>query len=283
MQPNCGSAVFTGVQANYTWTDTIGMPGSGSDYFQVTFTDAAGKEPQISDIVIFMNFNGKADCTCVGSASPVSGDPAQTADSVGQVRAGDPIDIGTGNVSYHVTDYSTAGQNPLAFIRTYNSNASITAFAQSAGSNWRSNYDRYVDTVSPNTVNIERANGKILSFLLNGGTWTPDTDVDVSLIQFGTTWKLTDENDTIETYVTRTLPLAGGFLAAGPNAHVMPKAFMAAVIGSEKNTGSTRSTMSPETSRKFRLFSSGISAFRAPLSIATCNGSARDRIGLMLP
>ena len=66
-------------------------------------------------------------------------------------------------------------------------------------------------------------------------------------------------------------------------AYVMPNAFIAAVIGSEKNTGSTRSTMSPETSRKFRLFSSGISALRAPLSIATCNGSARDRIALMFP
>jgi hypothetical protein len=50
----------------------------------------------------------------------------------------------------------------------------------------------------------------------------------------------------------------------GP-AYVIPNAFIAAVIGSEKNTGSTRSTMSPETSRKFRLFSSGISALRAPL------------------
>ena len=49
---------------------------------------------------------------------------------------------------------------------------------------------------------------------------------------------------------------------------VSPSAFIAAVIGSEKNTGSTRSTMSPETSRKFRLFSSGTSARRAPLSIA---------------
>jgi hypothetical protein len=68
-----------------------------------------------------------------------------------------------------------------------------------------------------------------------------------------------------------------------PSAHVMPNGFIAAIIGSEKNTGSTRSTMSPETSRKFLLFSNGISALRAPLSIATCNGSARDSIGLMFP
>jgi len=73
------------------------------------------------------------------------------------------------------------------------------------------------------------------------------------------------------------------FLPVAHDCHVIPKAFIAAVIGSEKNTGSTRSTMSPDTSRKFRLFSSGISALRAPLSIATCNGSAKDRIALMLP
>ncbi len=65
--------------------------------------------------------------------------------------------------------------------------------------------------------------------------------------------------------------------------HVIPSAFIAAVIGSEKNTGSTRSTMSPETSRKFRLFSSGTSARRAPLSMATWSGSASDRTDLMFP
>ena len=35
---------------------------------------------------------------------------------------------------------------------------------------------------------------------------------------------------------------------------------MAAVMGSEKKMGSTRSTMSPDTSRKFRLFSKGTRA-----------------------
>src|SRR5262245_60188908 len=44
----------------------------------------------------------------------------------------------------------------------------------------------------------------------------------------------------------------------------IPSAFMAAVVGSEKKIGSTRSTMSPDTSRKFRLFSRGMSARRAP-------------------
>ncbi len=65
--------------------------------------------------------------------------------------------------------------------------------------------------------------------------------------------------------------------------HVLPNAFIATVIGSEKETGSTRSTISLETSRKFCLFSSRIGALRAPFSIATCNGSARNRIGLVFP
>lgn len=81
----------------------------------------------------------------------------------------------------------------------------------------------------------------------------------------------------------------GGFFACfthvlpGSAAQVMPNAFMAAVIGSEKKMGSTRSTMSPETSRKLRLFSSGTNARRAPLSMPTCKGSASDFTDLMLP
>jgi hypothetical protein len=51
--------------------------------------------------------------------------------------------------------------------------------------------------------------------------------------------------------------------------YVSPSAFIAAVAGSEKKIGSTRSMMLPDTSRKLRLFSRGISAFLAPLSIAT--------------
>lgn len=51
-------------------------------------------------------------------------------------------------------------------------------------------------------------------------------------------------------------------------------------IGEQVNTGSTRST---NVARKFRLFSSGIDAVRAPLSIATCSDSANDRNGLIFP
>ena len=75
--------------------------------------------------------------------------------------------------------------------------------------------------------------------------------------------------------------LAGAFfemaelLHAFSNAHVMPSAFIAAVIGSEKKIGSTRSTISPDTSRKFRLFSNGTNARRAPLSICHLQGFSK--------
>ncbi len=65
--------------------------------------------------------------------------------------------------------------------------------------------------------------------------------------------------------------------------YVIPRAFIAAIMGSEKKIGSTRSTMSPDTSRKFRLFSKGTRARRAPLSIPTWSGSAGERNDLMFP
>jgi hypothetical protein len=60
-------------------------------------------------------------------------------------------------------------------------------------------------------------------------------------------------------------------------------ALLQAAIGSEKKQGPTFSMMSRETSRKLRLFSSGIRARRAPFSMAIRKGSARVYTGLMLP
>jgi RHS repeat-associated protein len=119
--------------------------------------------------------------------------------------AGDPIDIASGNVHYQTTDYSTAGQNPLAFTRSYNSRGNapgITTLAASLGVNWRSNYDRYLQIISASQVIAERADGQQLAFTLNGTAWTPNTDVDVTLSNAGTTWTLVDHNDTLEIYTT---------------------------------------------------------------------------------
>lgn len=126
-------------------------------------------------------------------------------DSVGGSSAGEPIDIASGNMSYDYTDYKTIGQNPLAFTRYYNSrgNASgIVTLATELGVNWRSNFDRYIQITSSSQVTAERAGGEQYIFTLVGSTWTPNADVDIKLTHSGSTWTLTDHNDTVESYTT---------------------------------------------------------------------------------
>jgi|SRR5271157_1679721 len=118
---------------------------------------------------------------------------------------GDPIDTRTGNLFEQATDYTTAGQNKLAFSRYYNSLALNTGtYAATLGGNWRSTYDRYLHISPPTgqatTVIAERADGQGLTFTWTGSTWVSDSDVDTRLSQAGSTWTLTDRNDTVETY-----------------------------------------------------------------------------------
>ena len=114
--------------------------------------------------------------------------------------ANDPIDIASGNMFYAASDCLTPGQNPLRFGRYYNSRAGADTFAASLGRNWRTTFDRYLRIVPATSVTAERADGKLLTFALQGSTWTPDTDVDLKLVQAGSTWTLTDPGDTVETY-----------------------------------------------------------------------------------
>lgn len=112
----------------------------------------------------------------------------------------DPIALGTGNVFEEVDDYATAGPNPLTFKRYYNSMAAPT-LATALGQNWRSNYDRYLNVVSSSEIIAERPDGQQLIFTFNGSAWTSDTDVDYVLANpSGSTWTLTDHDDTAETY-----------------------------------------------------------------------------------
>jgi RHS repeat-associated protein len=121
----------------------------------------------------------------------------------GEPSTCDPIIISTGNVSEQTTDYTTTGQNPLGLTRYYNSlgnTSAVATFALSLGVNWRSTYDRYLNVTSASSVTAERADGQQLTFALIGGTWAPDTDVDVTLTNEGTQWTLTDHNDVVEIY-----------------------------------------------------------------------------------
>ena len=129
-----------------------------------------------------------------------------SAGSTGTVAVGDPINPSSGNVFETVVDYTTAGQNPLALVRYYNSAGNLQAasaaspFAVSLGVNWRTNYDRYLHLVSPTVTTAERPDGRILTFRYNGTAWIPDTDVDFRLTNSGNAWTLTDADDIKEAY-----------------------------------------------------------------------------------
>lgn len=145
---------------------------------------------------------------CAGSsggsfATQALGSPANLPGCVfcGEVSSGDPINIGNGNVFEYLVDYKTSGANPLSYIRYYNSLASSTTYASTLGANWRSNYDRYLRIVSATSVTAERADGQQIPFTLNNGVWTTDTDIDVTLTNSGSTWTLTDRDDTVESYI----------------------------------------------------------------------------------
>jgi len=120
-----------------------------------------------------------------------------------------------------VTDYETAGQNKLRFARSYNSSgitANPNTQARSLGVNWRSMYDRYLTLALPTSVTAERADGQVLPFTLIADVWTSDTDLDFALVQSGSTWTLTDRDDTVETYsavgtkgVLTSITVRGGY------------------------------------------------------------------------
>jgi RHS repeat-associated protein len=132
----------------------------------------------------------------VGSSKNI-GDPC---DIPGCDGVGDPINTSSGDVFETVTDYQTAGQNKLSYIRYYNSLTVAYTFALELGTNWRSNYDRFLQLNSSTQVTAERPDGQEIGFTNGGGSWAADSDVDYTLTGSGTTWALTDHDDTTEVY-----------------------------------------------------------------------------------
>jgi RHS repeat-associated protein len=122
------------------------------------------------------------------------------AGSVGNAHVAYPIDVGSGNMFEQAVDYETAGQNKLRFVRYYNSRGSFNTYAGTLGMLWRSTYDRYINITTSSSVIAERADGQQLTFTLSGSAWVTDSDVDVTLTNSGSTWTLTDHDDTVETY-----------------------------------------------------------------------------------
>jgi RHS repeat-associated protein len=123
--------------------------------------------------------------------------------NVGGASVGDPINVATGNLFEHYMDYTTSGQNPLQLIRYYNSQSYTRNLTTTIlGANWRTNYDRYLYLNSTVNVVAQRPDGQAINFRCNvtSHVCTPDSDMDYTLSSSGSTWTLTDPNDTVETY-----------------------------------------------------------------------------------
>jgi RHS repeat-associated protein len=199
--------VWSGLDGTGTLLATLNLPITGGcpnwpqfcvwDPIGVSFmgtamsVDFGGTENQIS----FDNIT--LGVAVVVNPGKTTGNPS---DEPGSCGCGDPISIGNGNLYEKVTDYQSAGANRLAFDRYYNSLGNLESFANTLGAKWRSTYDRYIRIINATTVTVERADGQEVNFNLNGSTWTPDSDVDLSLVQSGNSWILTDKDDTVETY-----------------------------------------------------------------------------------
>jgi RHS repeat-associated protein len=119
-------------------------------------------------------------------------------------QCGDPISLGIGNLFEQATDYTSAGINPLSFTRYYNSLGDSNTYAFALGKYWRSNFDRYLNinqmNGQPILIIVERGDGKELNFTPNGTAWSGDSDVPIGLVQLTSTWVLTNNDDTVETY-----------------------------------------------------------------------------------
>ena len=103
-----------------------------------------------------------------------------------------------------VTDFTTAGQNPLAIIRYYNSQVGVPG---GSFRNWHWTYDRSL-SIDPSEVDAFRADGKVIYFFPDGsGGWKGLGDLDLRLTHTGPNWTLTDWDDNVETYTV----INGGF------------------------------------------------------------------------
>ena len=132
-----------------------------------------------------------------------------------KTRKQDPVDVSDGNNYVTESDYQGFGDGALTFKRAYNS---LSAYAHDTNSSnptgmtvmgvgWSATYFQYLQpvTVTVNGTTLSavyayRPDGRVLTFILYNGVYSPDGDVNDSLIQTASGWEYQTANDTIETY-----------------------------------------------------------------------------------
>jgi RHS repeat-associated protein len=169
----------------------LGAPGDDLS----TQTDPTGqKQGQAS--------TGAAPCAICGASSTDDSSSAVT-------TAGDPINYAVGNEYEYQVDYISVGPSPLVLSRSYNS--MDPSPADNFGLGWRSSYSRSVSGPTPSTptttvAKVTRDDGKMFTFTLIAGVWTPDPDVNSRLTELTdshgaiTGWRYMTARDETELY-----------------------------------------------------------------------------------
>jgi YD repeat-containing protein len=118
--------------------------------------------------------------------------------------AGNPVNPGTGNKFQIETDYSASSPFGLTFTRTYNSTDTVTLTR--IGNQWRHVFDKTIETVNSQRVDVYRDDGKVLGFTVTGNSWIPDPDVTGRLTELLDAqnerigWQYITEEDIVEEY-----------------------------------------------------------------------------------
>ena len=121
----------------------------------------------------------------------------------GNLFAGNPIHVATGNKFQQATDFRAEGSFPLTFTRSYNSAAS-NALTGTLGHNWRHNYDRAIVPSTINGVVVHYwGDGKSHQWQNTGSGYTSASDRGASLVLTATGWTYRGEDDRSETYDLR--------------------------------------------------------------------------------
>jgi len=136
----------------------------------------------------------------------------------GRPGIGNPISLGGGNKYQAVTDFETATPDKLGFTRYYNSGGALDRQRSILGAGWRSVFDAYIDTTHPGWyVYVHRPDGQVLEmdFAFGSSTWYAiQADVDLQLTQTGSSWVLTDSDDTVWTFTQLTAQAPAAVLAS---------------------------------------------------------------------
>jgi YD repeat-containing protein len=152
--------------------------------------------------------------------------PSKTDGECPTCAVGNPITVATGNKFQKEVDYPAQAPDALTFIRYYNSDQWVPK--GSLGPQWRGTFDRTIvlsnDSSLGNTsysgpllALAYRPDGRVITFNIAGSTpvaTDPDT-VETLTHPTPTTWTLTTQDDTVESYTQVTAVKSTGPISFG--------------------------------------------------------------------